>query len=209
LRGFFYRFTTYAMTLLSKETLRLEAQRHRDRIELLGQNEDPEHACALFFETIKPAPGQNVALYWPKGKEFDTGAIIERLLKEGIGCALPVMATDRDDKVLRFARWDESVALVEGPFKVMQPVVDEATKWITPDIIVVPLLAFDRRGQRLGYGGGYYDATLAALRAQKPDLIAAGVAYAQQAVLFNLPAEPHDQKLDWVITPQKVHRYID
>ena len=70
----------------------------------------------------------------------------------------------------------------------------------------MPLLAFDRRGHRLGYGEGYYDATLADLRARKK-VIAVGLAYAQQAILFNLPAEDHDQPLDWIITPQIAQRY--
>ena len=88
----------------------------------------------------------------------------------------------------------------------LEPVVHEGTQWLEPDVVIVPLLAFDRRGYRLGQGGGYYDATLADLRAKK-NIIAVGLAYAQQACLFNLPVEEHDQKLDWVVTPQGAQEF--
>lgn len=181
----------------TKETLRREAIRHRDR--MVPGGEDAEAACALFFEAVAPAAGQIVALYWPKGREFDTSPIIERLLAEGVACALPVVA--KGDPEMKFVRFDETVPLAEGPFGIMQPVSGER---VEPDVVVVPLLAFDRKGYRLGYGGGYYDRALRALRERK-DVLAVGLAYAEQAVLFNLPVEEHDEKLDRVITPQKAH----
>jgi 5-formyltetrahydrofolate cyclo-ligase len=189
---------------LSKDTMRAEALRHRDRIDASSPDESPEEAAALFFEQLRPARGQTVALYWPKGREFDTTALIERLLKEKIGVALPVV--EKGSRVLRFARWNDSIPLVPGPFEVMQPQVTAQTEWTAPDIVVVPLLAFDRRGNRLGYGGGYYDATLRDLRARK-EIVAVGMGYARQAVLFNLPAEAHDEKLDWIVTPQRAQKY--
>ena len=185
--------------------LRHEAIRHRDRIHTFN-NEDPDAACELFFDAVRPEPGQVVALYWPTEKEFDPSFILERLLKEGFTCALPV--TNKENKILRFAVWKDGDPMKFGPFNIQQPVADENTQWVDPDIVVVPLLAFDRQGYRLGYGGGYYDATLAALRAQKK-IVAVGVGHAQQAVLFNLPVEPHDERLDWVVTPQQVHRFGD
>lgn len=186
---------------MTKASLREEAIRFRNSIDPFS--EDVEQVVTEFFECLKPQPGQIVALYWPKGKEFDTAPLIEALLERGIDCALPVI--QKDSRELRFARWDEDVSLIEGPFGVMQPDVNEKTIWVEPDIIVVPMLAFDRQGHRLGYGGGYYDATLVALRHRKP-VQAVAVGYSAQAVLFNLPAEPHDQKMDWIITPNKVQR---
>jgi 5-formyltetrahydrofolate cyclo-ligase len=185
---------------LSKETLRIEAIRHRDRID--PASEDPDHARDLFFENIKPQLGQVVAAYWAKGREFDGSGIIERLLKEGIACALPVII--EGSRELKFARWDEGIALAEGPFGIMQPMSPQ--QWVEPDIVIVPLLAFDQKGYRLGYGGGYYDVTLRALKAKK-DVLSVGLGYAQQAVLFGLPREEHDQRLDWMITPQKAQRF--
>lgn len=188
------------MEQASKETLRREAIRHRDRID--PGSEDADNACALFFENVKPQKGQVVALYWPKGREFDPAEIAGRLLREGFTCCLPVI--QKNKRILKFAKWDDTVKLEEGPFGIMQPVGKH--KWVVPDIVIVPLLAFDRHGYRLGYGGGYYDATLAALR-KKKDIVAVGLGYAQQAVLFNLPREEHDQRMDWIITPQKAQPF--
>ncbi|HEY8189530.1 MAG TPA: 5-formyltetrahydrofolate cyclo-ligase, partial [Micavibrio sp.] len=169
---------------------------HRDRIDPGSENAD--HARDLFFQNIRPQPGQVVALYWPKGREFDCSGIGERLLAEGITCALPVI--QEESRELKFARWDERIALAEGPFGIMQPMSPQ--QWVEPDIVIVPLLAFDQKGYRLGYGGGYYDATLKTLK-EKKNAVAVGLAYAQQAVLFGLPREDHDQRLDWVVTPLK------
>ena len=128
---------------------------------------------------------------------------MEHLLRGNITCALPCV--EEGSRILQFARWTDQSEMTSGKFDILEP----AEKgYITPDIVLVPLLAFDRKGHRLGYGGGYYDATLAALRAEHT-IIAVGLAYAQQACLFNLPTEPHDQKLDWVITPERAHYFGD
>ncbi|MDB2682675.1 5-formyltetrahydrofolate cyclo-ligase [Alphaproteobacteria bacterium] len=182
-----------------KETLRAEAIRHRGR--MLYDIEDTDHARDHFFTSINPAADQIVAAYWPKDKEFDTYPILEKLMEQGVTCALPVV--QKDSKILKFAQWNESIDLQKGAFGILEP---SEQNWVEPDIIIVPLLAFDRKGYRLGFGGGYYDATLQDIRARK-QITAVGLAYAQQSCLFNLPAEDHDEKLDWVITPQKAHFY--
>lgn len=163
--------------------------------------EDPEKAADFFFDIIQPDTTQIVAAYWPKGRELDTAPILERLLEAGVTCALPIM--QKDTLEMKFACWVESIALRRGRYDIMEP---DSAEYIEPDIVIVPMLAFDRRGYRLGQGGGYYDATLAALRARK-GILAVGVAYASQACLFNLPTEEHDQKLDVIITPQGVHDF--
>ncbi len=188
------------MSSEDKDTLRLEARRHRVRMDI--RDEDTDAVCKLFFDTIKPAKGSVIAAYWPMGKELSTHPILERLLAEDYICALPVTRTDAHG--LKFARWDESIQLKKGPHGAMEP---ESTDWVEPDIVIVPLLAFDRRGFRLGQGGGHYDATLRDLRSRK-EILAVGLAYAQQACLFNLPIEDHDEKLDWVITPQEAHCFL-
>lgn len=185
----------------SKEQMRTEARRHRSFID--PGSEDPEKAAEYFFSSIDPKPNQIIAAYWPKGREFDCGPIIEGILKAGNTCGLPVVQDGTRE--LKFAKWTEDINLVSGAFGVHHPPV-EGAKWVEPDIVVVPMLAFDRRGYRLGHGGGYYDATLAALR-KKKEILAVGVAYGQQAVLFNLPVEDHDQRLDWVITPKGTHYF--
>lgn len=184
---------------LSKDSLRYEARRHRDRID--AADEPVDDLPEIFCDALKPSPDQLVAFYWPKEREFDPRGLMFYLMERGYNCALPVI--EQGSRILKFARWRDGDGLVPGPFGVMQPA---QTQWVEPDIVIVPLLAFDLRGNRLGYGGGYYDATLKDLRARK-HITAAGIGYAQQAVLYSLPAEDHDERLDWVITPLQAHRY--
>jgi 5-formyltetrahydrofolate cyclo-ligase len=96
---------------------------------------------------------------------------------------------------LRFSLWEPGCALREGPFGAMVPEVD---RFIEPEILIVPLVAFDRAGGRLGYGGGFYDRTLEMLRARRPTL-AIGFAWAAQEA-NGLPLEPTDQPLDMIVT---------
>ena len=187
---------------VDKDVLRFEAIRHRDRMDLGDEN--PDAACMHFFKRIPVTEDTIVAAYWPKGREIDTSAILEELLTRQITCALPIVM--KDSRVLKFVKWNDATPLAPGKFGIFEPAVTDDTEFVDPDIVITPLLAFDRQGYRIGYGGGYYDATLADLRTRKK-VLAVGLAYAQQAVIFNLPREDHDQKLDWVITPSGAHNY--
>ena len=100
---------------------------------------------------------------------------------------------------LKFSRWAPDCALRDGPFGAQVPVVDD---FFDPEILIVPLVAFDRAGGRLGYGGGYYDRTLEKLRKTRPTL-AIGFAYGAQEA-DTLPLEPTDQPLDMVVTEREV-----
>lgn len=184
-----------------KHILREQARKHRAWI--VPSASDLEAAAAHFFENIslQETPAV-IAAYWPKGREFDPLEILERAHDLGYTCALPEVI--EGSKILKFRKWTPGCAMREGAFGIPVPNIDEES--VIPDIVIVPLLAFDRRGYRLGQGGSYYDATLESLRAQK-NIQAVGLGYASQAVLFNLPVEAHDQKLDWVITPQEAQRF--
>ncbi|WP_102226188.1 5-formyltetrahydrofolate cyclo-ligase [Acidimangrovimonas sediminis] len=96
---------------------------------------------------------------------------------------------------LGFREWTPCAAMVTGEFGALIP---EAGAWIEPEVLIVPLLAFDRRGYRLGYGGGFYDRTLQALRARRPTL-AIGYAFAAQEVA-EVPIEATDEPLDLIVT---------
>lgn len=184
-----------------KILLRDQARKHRELTD--SRAEIIEDATTLFFDIIQPQPDQIIAAYWPKGREFDPTHILERALGRNMTCALPKV--DADSKVLKFVKWDQSVALTKGAFGIMEPDGDEV---VEPDVFLVPFLSFDRKGYRLGQGGGYYDATLAHYRAMK-DITAIGIGYAHQAVLFTLPVEDHDQKMDYILTPQGITDYRD
>ncbi len=181
-----------------KQILRENARKHLGITDVLSENIDA--ATALFFEGIVPDPTNTMAAYWPKGREFDALGILERGLEQGITCALPVV--EQDTKVLTFKKWDKDTKLKKSTFGIMEP---ETDKIVIPDIILVPLLAFDLKGFRLGQGGGYYDATLSHLRQQK-QITAIGIGYAAQAVLFSLPREGHDQQMDYILTPKELRK---
>lgn len=183
----------------SKIRLRQQARKHRASIDPLS--EDPQAACELFFETLQPTQSQIIAAYWPIKDEFDPTPVLERALKESIPCALPVI--NDNTRILEFRLWNAESKMQKSTLGIPEPVNGETC---IPDIIICPLLAFDTKGTRLGQGGGYYDATLEHFRAQK-EIIAIGMAFSTQAVLFKLPSEDHDQKLDMVITPKGVHDF--
>jgi len=103
---------------------------------------------------------------------------------------------------LQFRAWAADAVMVAGEFGARVPVAGD---WITPLVLIVPLLAFDARGYRLGYGGGFYDRTLAALRAAGP-VTAVGYAFAAQQV-DAVPIDAYDQRLDAVVTEQGVREF--
>ena len=185
--------------MIEKEELREQAILHRDRIR--PEDEDVEALAALFQEHVKPQMGQVIAAYWPLDHEIDVRYIIDDLLKQGHSIALPIAS--RKSREMTFSKWDGKGDLAKGNFGVFVPPSEDL---VEPDIILVPMLAFDRKGNRLGRGGGHYDATIEALR-QKKDVLVIGVAYAAQAVLFNLPVEEHDQRMDMILTPQGVQDF--
>jgi 5-formyltetrahydrofolate cyclo-ligase len=102
-------------------------------------------------------------------------------------------------QALRFREWSPGCRLVEGAFKALIP---EAGAWVEPEVLIVPMLAWDRRGYRLGYGGGFYDRTLEGLRARGP-VVAVGFAFAAQEVA-EVPVDAFDQRLDAVVTEKGV-----
>ena len=140
--------------------------------------------------------GVPVAGYMPINTEIDPRPAMEEAAAHGPVC-IPVIEAAATP--LKFARWEPDMAMVEGVFKAMIPAKPE---WVTPEIVIVPLVAFDLEGGRLGYGGGFYDRTLELLRAARPTL-AAGFAYGAQEA-ENLPLEPTDQPLDLIITERAI-----
>lgn len=153
--------------------------------------QNPEN---LWAPGVPGAPGAVVAAYWPLGDELDPRPCMGWLHERGFEVVLPIVA--RRDAPLVFRQWTPGMALSSGAYGTSVP--PESSPLREPDVLLLPLLGFDRRGGRLGYGGGYYDRTLAQLRATRPTL-AIGLAYAIQE-REGLPLTQEDQPLDGVLT---------
>ncbi len=152
-----------------------------------------------FFDSdISAAPSEIIAGYFPVAGEASPLNILSEAAQKGHQTALPVI--NGDQKILQFFLWGDGQALSNNYLNIPEPVHKMS---ISPDIIIVPLLAFDKHGTRLGQGGGYYDATIAHLRREKYIKVI-GLAFDEQEAENALPRETHDQALDWIITPSRV-----
>lgn len=163
---------------------RRQAQPDRDRLSA--------RICSALAPLLDGA--RIVALYWPIGAEVDPRPALDALAARGVVTCLPRIVAPAQP--LAFHRWRPGDPLLEGRLGTAEPAA--TAPLVTPDHLVVPLVGFDARLYRLGYGGGYYDRTLAALRRQGRAQ-AIGVAFACQEV-DRVPAGRYDQRLDKIVT---------
>ena len=140
-----------------------------------------------------------VAGYWPIGDEMDMRPLLHYLAHHRITCCLPVIVKPRSQLVFRC--WAPGDPLNPNHLGISEPPAISAE--LKPDILFVPLLAFDRQGFRLGYGGGYYDRSLAAFAAENHPITTIGIAYAAQEIP-HVPRELHDRKLDVIVTEREL-----
>lgn len=150
-------------------------------------------ANARLLALIGPRPGLIVAGYRPIRTEIDPTPAMTALVEAGTRVCVPVI--EGKDQPLTFREWTAEAEMVDGPYGASVPARGD---WLEPQIVIAPLVAWDRRGVRLGYGGGYYDRTLAILRDKRPTY-AYGFAYAAQEAP-EVPHEPVDQPLDGLAT---------
>lgn len=179
----------------------LRALAHKQRATFLqGYREDAAKAAAEhFFAGVSLGPTEVVAAYWPIRDEIDCRLVLTRLMDEGRRVCLPVVRGENEPLELRL--WEQGAALYPSGFGTLAP--DENAPLVEPDIVLMPLLGFDQQGTRLGYGGGYYDRTLAAA-IRSPRLI--GFAFSAQE-LNHIPRETHDIPLDAVVTEQGIRHF--
>ena len=138
-----------------------------------------------------------VGAFSPVADEPDAGPLIVALQAHGFAVALPTAAGRAAPLVFR--RWRAGDPLLRGVFGVLEP--GEAAEAVDPDLVFAPLAAFDRRGHRIGYGGGHYDRALRRLRASGPVRVV-GVAFAASEIDL-MPDEPHDERLDFILTERE------
>jgi len=163
---------------------------------------DPQRsarAAARLLEELRPHAGAVIAGYMPIRTEVSPLPAMAAMAQLSRIC-VPVI--QGGGLPLVFREWRPGCAMTDGPFGARVP---DAGDLLEPDVLIVPLLAFDRQGARLGYGGGFYDRTLEALRARRP-VLAIGFAYAAQEA-GTLPTEPTDQPLDMIVTEEAVLRF--
>jgi len=153
-----------------------------------------------FLENISISEAAVIAGYWPINDEITPVPLMKRLHQDGYSVALPAVV--ERGKRLQFRGWEPGLELELGPFGTLHP---PATGAAPPSVVLVPLLAFDSDGNRLGYGAGYYDRTLTTLRDQG-EVLAVGYSFEAQRI-DTLPCHDGDQKLDWVVTENAAHRF--
>ena len=173
-----------------------ELARSKRRAAAESGSEAGERLRESFLSALPLPPAQVVAGYWPLPEEIDVRPLMTNLHLSGHVLVLPVVVGR--GQPLIFRQWRPSLPLDAGVYGI--PVPGAEAPELTPGVLLVPLLAFDDEGRRLGYGAGYYDRTLAALR-RAGDILAIGAAYAAQR-MDSLPEEASDQRLDWVVTEE-------
>ncbi|MGV3491142.1 MAG: 5-formyltetrahydrofolate cyclo-ligase [Devosia sp.] len=183
----------------SKSVLRAAAHKRRAAFHPSLRAEAAKAAMAHFFDAVELDKSAIVAGYWPIRDEMDVMGIVARLMDSGQPVCLPVVLGG--EQPLEMRMWQDGAPLYEAGYGTLAP-ADDAPRAI-PDVVLMPLLGFDRRGTRLGYGGGYYDRTLASL-AKRPRLI--GFAFALQEI-DAIPREAHDIPLDVIVTEHGVRSF--
>ena len=151
-----------------------------------GQGDAARH----LITALVPHRGKVLAGYMPMRTEIDP---LSAMAAHSGPVGVPVIMGKA--MALQFRQWAPDTVLIEGAYKAQIPATGD---WVTPQILIVPLLAFDARGYRLGYGGGFYDRTLEGLRANGP-VVAIGYAFSGQEVP-EVPIEATDQRLDMIVT---------
>jgi len=180
-----------------KAALRADAIARRDALPAEARSAASEAIAARSFP-LPIAAGTIVSGFMPLKSEINPLLLMRKLAGQGARLALPVIVGRGTPLTMRAWAWGEPLSSAVWGIREPEPAAPE----VEPDILLVPLLAFDRAGHRLGYGGGYYDLTIAQLRAHKA-VFAVGLAFAAQEVP-TVPVTPRDARLDLVLTEREV-----
>ncbi|MEA2872290.1 MAG: 5-formyltetrahydrofolate cyclo-ligase [Hyphomicrobiales bacterium] len=180
-----------------KSIIRKDALMRRDALPAAERAKAAEAIAARAFP-LAIERGQIVSGFSPLKTEINPIPLMRKLADAGAQLALPVVAGKGKPLIMRAWRFGE--ALASGVWGIREPKADAPE--VAPDILLVPLLAFDRQGHRIGYGAGYYDMTIGKLRAVKP-VVAVGIAYAAQEIA-SVPVTLRDARLDLVLTEREI-----
>ena len=178
----------------NKKTLRQEALARRDRMRQEQRVIISQKLVDELQELLAILKGKTVAGFWPIKSEIDPRPIMLALKEHGFKLALPAII---DKTTMVFRNFEDEGKLVDMGFGTVGP--SEDAQIVTPETLLVPLSAFDSKGNRIGYGAGYYDRAIASLRENGHNPLLIGLAFDCQEV-SSIPAEPHDQKLAMILT---------
>lgn len=173
----------------------------RRRLRGLTRRQADRAATESLLSALAPSRDTMISAFWPLAGEFDTRSLLHSLAERGYRLCLPVVV--ERGRALEFRRWEPGVELLRGDFGVQTPT--PAMPRARPDVVIAPFLAVDRLGYRLGYGGGYYDSSLALLRAEGP-VTAVGIGYDFQ-YCHRVPRTESDQPIDWLVTETAVYQF--
>lgn len=157
----------------------------------------------VFFKHFTLNEGLVLAGFWPMAQELDLVPLLSKLDQQGMTCALPVVEAPACPLVFR--KWRRGDELDKGPYGTSHPFDTQGV--VEPEMLIIPLLGFDLEGARLGYGGGYYDRTIEAIKSHSK-VCCIGVGFDEQQVEC-IPTGPYDQKMDWIVTPTRVIQCAD
>ncbi|HTJ56214.1 MAG TPA: 5-formyltetrahydrofolate cyclo-ligase [Devosiaceae bacterium] len=183
----------------AKARLRVRARTQRAEISAIVRADAAQAAADAFIEGITLVPSDIVAFYWPIHEEIDCKPLLARLMDKLQPICLPVVRAE--DEPLEMRLWERGEPLHPSGLGTLAP--SEQAPRVYPDVVLLPLLGFDATGTRLGYGGGYYDRTLAMLE-KRPRII--GYAYSAQEMPA-IPRQAHDLPLDAVVTEKGIRRF--
>lgn len=184
--------------IAKKHELRATALARRAAL-TAAQKKDYSSAFARYFLNAVKVGNKTIAGYFAHRHELDVMPLLALLASGERICCLPV--TSPPAKQLFFRRWHTDTTMVPGTFGIHVPAPE--SEIVIPEIIIVPIVAFDASRHRIGYGAGYYDFTLHALRKQGHKPLVIGAGYSVQQV-EHIPAEDHDEPLDMIITEKGV-----
>lgn len=182
----------------AKDRLRQELFARRDALDRGTREEAAARIAALALALPELSHVTPVGGYWPIRSEVDVRPLMEAMIRRGQDVALSQIIHPH----LSWRLWHPGDPLIKGGFGVREPGPDAPE--VFPKALLVPLVAFDRRGGRVGYGKGHFDRAIAALEAQHP-VLTIGLAYPVQEI-DAVPIEPHDRRLDLIVTPDEVIR---
>lgn len=176
----------------NKALLRQELLRQRNLMPESERQRASHAICQSLAKLPLLSEAETIAAFWPIRSEVDLSALLTAWAAQGKRIALPVMRPDG----LIFRHWHPEASVQEKAFGIVEPEPDNEE--ISPSILLVPLVGFDRSRNRLGYGKGYYDRAITRLQNAK-SLMTIGIAFAMQEVTC-IPVESHDQPLDLIVT---------